>query len=354
MDRINRVRERVNGRPILVTNLTNIRYLTGYTGDYAVLLITQDKSTLITDFRYDESSKKEVKGAEIKITKDGLFEELIPLLSNLKHKEIAFESESIKYSTYKKLESSLSSKALIPTTNIVEELRMRKDGEEIKLIKRACEIGDRVMCEIIKRVSPNSTERDIAAEIDYLIKKTGGDKEAFDTIVAFGDNSALPHARPTTRKFSGQNILLIDMGSYYNGYASDMTRTYIIKRGKKVEEMYTIVLEAQKKAINAIKPGVELKEIDRIARDYIRENHYGQSFGHSLGHGVGMVVHELPRVASKSDHTAEEGMIFSIEPGIYVPRFGGVRIEDLVLVTKTRHDILTKTPKSLLDSLLTI
>ncbi len=350
MNRIDSVIERVDGKPFIITSLLNIRYLTGYRGDYAILLITKDKVTLITDSRYEESSKREVRGAEILIIKDGLLEELVSILSTLKTKEVCFEKESIKYAHYEKIRTSLNEKRLVPISDIVEELRMRKDEEEIKSIKRACAIGDIVIQEVLNKVTARSTEKDITAEIEYLIKKRGGDKQSFDAIVASGDNSALPHAQPTDRKITGQDILLVDMGAYFNGYASDMTRTFLLKEGKKEKKLYQIVYEAQKRAIEAIKPDISLKDVDGIARGYIRDNKYDGFFGHGLGHGVGLCVHELPRVSSKSTHKAEEGMVFSIEPGIYIPGFGGVRIEDLVLVTKTGCEVLTKTPKSLAEA----
>ncbi|MEA3432077.1 MAG: M24 family metallopeptidase, partial [candidate division WOR-3 bacterium] len=228
----------------------------------------------------------------------------------------------------------------------IEELRMKKDEREIKLIKKACEIGNRVLQEVLKKISFRSTEKDISAEIEFLIKRYGGDKQSFDTIVAAGDNSALPHAIPTGRKIGGENMLLIDMGVFCNDYASDMTRTFLLKEDKKAKEIYAVVSEAQKRAIEALKPGVELKKIDRIARDYISDNHYGKNFGHSLGHGVGLSVHELPRVSYKSTYKAEEGMVFSIEPGVYIPGYGGVRIEDLILVTKTGYKVITKSPSA--------
>ncbi|MCK4256284.1 aminopeptidase P family protein [candidate division WOR-3 bacterium] len=354
MNRIDIIRDRIDVQTLIVTNLINIRYLTGYRGDYAILLITKQEAKLLTDFRYEESSKREVRDAEVVIVKDGLYKELISMLSSLKEKRIGFEKENIKYVHYEKLKSSLPNKTLTPISNIIEELRMKKDKKEIKLIKKACAIGDKVLQESIKRVTPYSKEKDIAAEIEYLIKIYGGEKQAFDVIVASGDNSALPHAIPTNRNIVGQNILLIDMGVYYNGYASDMTRTFLIKEGEEEKKIYRIVYEAQKRAIESIKPGVELKKIDTIARDYIKENQYGEYFGHAVGHGVGLNVHELPGVSSKTNYVAEEGMIFSVEPGIYVPDFGGVRIEDLILVTKNGYEIITKSPSSLTANIKTL
>ncbi|PIP12258.1 MAG: Xaa-Pro dipeptidase [bacterium (Candidatus Stahlbacteria) CG23_combo_of_CG06-09_8_20_14_all_40_9] len=344
--RIDKLREKMGVESLVVTDQTNIRYLTGYRGDNGVLLITEEEATLITDSRYEESSNREVKGAEIVITNDDIFEKLVTLSQFKKIKKTGFERENIRYSTYEKLKQSLKDKELIPVSNLVEELRMKKDEGEIKLIKKACGIGNRVLQEVLKKISLRSTEKDISAEIEFLIKRYGGDKQSFDTIVAAGDNSALPHAIPTGRKIAGENMLLIDMGVFCNDYASDMTRTFLLKEDKKARKMYAVVSEAQKRAIEALKPGVELKEIDRIARDYISDNHYGKNFGHSLGHGVGLSVHELPKVSNKSTYKAEEGMVFSIEPGVYIPGYGGIRIEDLILVTKTGYEVITKSPSA--------
>ncbi|MDO9575788.1 MAG: Xaa-Pro peptidase family protein [bacterium] len=342
--RIDKLREKMEVQALIVTDQTNIRYLTGYRGDNGVLLVTEEEVTLITDSRYEESSKQEVKGAEIVITNDGIFEKLMMLSQFKKIKKVGFERENIKYSTHEKLKQSLKDKELIPVSNLVEELRTKKDEGEIKLIKKACGIGNMVLQEVLKKISLRSTEKDISAEIEFLIKRYGGDKQSFDTIVAAGDNSALPHAIPTDRKIDNENILLIDMGVFCNDYASDMTRTFLLRKGEKEKEIYRIVSEAQKRAIEALKAGIELKEIDRIARDYISDNHYGKNFGHSLGHGVGLSVHELPRVSNKSTYKAEEGMVFSIEPGVYIPGYGGVRIEDLILITQTGYEVITKSP----------
>ncbi len=346
MDRIDRVRERMKVQALVVTDQTNIRYLTGYRGDNGVLLLTEKTAVLITDPRYEQSSRAEVGDAEIVITNNGVIEKLTTLPYLKKIKKVGFEREGIGYSDYEKLKGALDDKEFVPISNLVGELRMRKDEDEIKCIKRACEIGDAVLREVSKEISPHSTEKDIAAEIEFLMKRHGGDKQSFDTIVAAGDNSALPHAIPTDRKVDGENILLVDMGVLYEGYASDMTRTFLLRKGGREREIYGIVSEAQRRAIEAIKPGVELKDIDEIARKYIGDEHYGENFGHALGHGVGLSVHELPRISNKCTYRAEEGMVFTLEPGIYIPGFGGVRIEDLILVTKTGYEVITKSPKA--------
>lgn len=338
-NRIDRLRKKMEISSLVVTNQTNIRYLVGYKGDNAILFITEKEAVLITDFRYKESSRKEVEGAEIIISKNDIHEELIGSPSFKDQQEIGFEKESILYTIYEKLKKT--EKKLVPTSNLIAELRMIKDAKEVENIKMACKITNRVLREVFANLSPSSSEKELSAEIDFLIKKQGGERQAFDTIVATGDNAALPHAIPTDRKIEGENILLFDMGSYYNGYASDMTRTFLLKEGEKENEISKIVSDAQKMAIEAVQPGVDLKEIDRIARDYIRKKGYSECFGHSLGHGVGLSVHELPRIFDKSTYKAAPGMIFSIEPGIYLPGLFGVRIEDLVLVTKDGHNVLT-------------
>ncbi len=345
VDRIKKLRQKMGVGSLIVTNQTNIRYLSGYRGDNGVLFLTEKEAVLITDFRYKESSKREVKNVEILITDKDIYEELVELPLFKKQKEIGFEKESIPYGIYERIKEKSQKKKLIPRVNLIEEMRMVKDADEVENIKKACGIGDRVLKEVLSKISPSMSEGDISAEIEFLMKRYGGEKASFDTIVAVGDNSALPHAVPTNRKIDNEGILLIDMGVFYNGYSSDMTRTILLKKEDRQREIYGIVYESQKRAIELIKPGIELKEIDRIARDYIKDCGYGDCFGHSLGHGVGLSVHELPRLSDKSIYRALEGMVFSVEPGIYLPGLFGVRIEDLILVTRDGYEVITSSPK---------
>ena len=339
--------EEVDG--FLITKLTNIRYLVGFTGSSGVLLVTQGEAIFFTDFRYKEQSKREIKEAETFIIKESLFKEVAkhPIFKSLKR--IGFEEE-LKYSNYELLKKELKNKKLLPLKDKVENLRSIKDEREIKNIKTSAKIADsafKSIRDLIPKsiIRPGVKEESIATELDYQLRKEGASRNSFETIVASGPNAALPHARAGKRKLAPGDTIIIDFGALYNGYASDMTRTLILGDNPKANEIYKIVLNAQLTAINNVKPGVQLKELDRIARDAITSSGYGEYFGHSLGHGVGLEIHEAPMVSANSEEVAQKGMVFTIEPGIYLPGKLGVRIEDMVLVTDTGAELITQSPK---------
>jgi Xaa-Pro aminopeptidase len=345
--RISKLREKTGELDgFIITNQINIRWLTHYTGDNGLLFITKDNAFIFTDFRYKESSEREVKNAEIIIIKEGLVEDLKSsnIMKNLK--KIGFESEAVTYRKFEKLRSLFNDKELIPLRDEVENLRMLKDEKEIRFIREAQRITDEVFRDIKKSLHKDMTEKDVRANIEFLMHRKGAEKPSFETICASGKNSSLPHARPTNKKIKG--FFTIDMGVFFNGYASDMTRTLIIgEPTEKQREIYNTVLEAQNKAISAIKPGIKLKDLDKIARDVIKSAGYAKYFGHALGHGVGLEIHEKPKVSEKSTEVATPGMVFTIEPGVYIPDFGGVRIEDLIVVKENGKEDITHSPKSL-------
>lgn len=318
---------------ILITNLTNIKYLTGFSGTYGYLLILGGERYLFTDCRYYERARQETRGVKVRLIKDNWPEVLL----RYKIKELGFEANSVSYATYMEWRKKIK---LVPTRNVIEKIRQIKKPEEIKKIKRAIRITKEVLSKI--NLKPGITELELADWIERLIRETPRAEPSFPTIVAFGTNSSVPHARPSNRRLRKKQIALIDLGVKIDGYSSDLTRTFWVGRiSKKFQEVYNIVLTAQHLAIEGIRPGRAICEIDSIARDYIKRCGYGRYFGHSLGHGIGLDVHELPKINYRNNERLQEGMVFSVEPGIYIPGWGGVRIEDLVLVTKDGCEVLT-------------
>lgn len=333
----------------LVTNLLNVHYLTGFTGSSAFLFIGR-RVHFFTDFRYQEQSKKEVTPkAVVHITPKGFIEELTALKELANVTRLGFEALHLTVSFLDVLKKKLRKVAKLkwtPTKGLVEEMRVVKDTDEIELIAKASSITDKTFAEILPLIKPGVTERDLAAEIVYRFQKYTGLPPAFPAIVASGPHSAMPHAKPTNRKLKAGDFLTFDMGCKWKGYASDFTRTVVIgKATDKHKEIYSIVRKAQRRAIEGIRAGISSKAADALARDHITEKGYGERFGHGLGHGVGLNVHEAPRLAAFSNGKLRAGSVVTVEPGIYLPDWGGVRIEDLVVVTKDGVRILSKTPR---------
>jgi Xaa-Pro aminopeptidase len=333
----------------LITNLTNISYLTGFSGSAGVLFINPDRAYFFTDFRYQEQAPLEVKNCEIVIHKVNAYDEIKKrnLLKN--GEKVGFESKSLSYYEYLKLNEMLLEVKWIPTENLVEKLRRIKDKNEIESLKKAVSISEKVFEEILPLIKPNVSEMDIAVEINYRFKKNGADKESFDTIVASKERGAMPHARASNVKFSNDDMIVLDFGCYFNGYASDITRTIVLgKPSEKHREIYQVVLSAQLKAIEFAKPGMKAKELDAVARNYITDKGCGELFGHSLGHGVGLLVHEDPKISRLNEEILEEGNVITIEPGIYLPGEFGVRIEDMIVLTEDGNYNLMNSKKDLI------
>ena len=332
---------------ILVTNLTHIRYLCGFTGSAGSLLITHDKCEFITDGRYTFQSKNEVKGANITISSDPHFnvikkENLLP--SNLK---IAFDSNNVSHQIYNQLKDIFSSISWEGTSGYVESLAMIKDEKEIDAIKTAVEITDQAFAEVFPMIKIGVKEKEIANQLSFLYRKYGdADADAFSPIVGSGIHSAMPHQRPTDKKIEPGELVVIDSGAKYAGYHADMTRTVATKGySEKQKEIYNIVLEAQLKSIDGIKSNISCKEIDSIARDHITNAGYGKYFDHGLGHSLGLEIHENPRFSKVSKDILQSNHVMTVEPGIYLEDIGGVRIEDDIVVQDNGCEVLNKTQK---------
>jgi len=336
----------------LVTNLKNLNYLSGFDGEGFALIETNGKNYLLTDSRYTEQAQKE--SSDFKILteepnkKNARILALKKILAQSKIKRIAFESNNLSYADFRKYSDSFESIEFLPTENIIELLRMIKYKEEIIKIKKAAQITTESLKDVFELIKPGMRELDIASELAYTMRKKGAQKEAFDIIVVSGERSSLVHGKPSEKKIIEGELIVIDVGANYQNYNSDITRTIIMgKENAKQREIFSIVLEAQNKALEFLKPGVKCKEVDSIARNIIINGGYGEYFGHNLGHGVGLDIHELPRVSFSEDTVLLPGMVITIEPGIYLPEVGGVRIEDSVLITEEGYEILTWFPKIL-------
>lgn len=345
VERISKIRRRLKNLKLdalLVSNPSNIFYLSGFSGHDSVLLVTQEENYIVTDFRFEQDAKKSASGFEIIAQPGNLYQKISRIIRRLSLKRVGFESGHMTVRGAEFLTNLIAAR-LVPFFGLIESLRVIKYPDEISAIKTSACIAKNVLKIIIKEVKNNRTEKDIAVRIDFLLRKEGADSTSFDTIVASGENASMPHARPSNKKIRPGEAVVLDFGARRNNYTSDLTRTLFVgKISKQLSLVYSIVAAAQKKAINKIAPGVKISEIDRVARDYITKKGFGNYFGHATGHCVGIDVHELPSINSKNHTTLKEGMVFTVEPGIYMPGIGGVRIEDMVLVNKNGYEVLTR------------
>jgi len=333
---------------LLVTNLHNVRYLSGFTGSNAQILLLRDGSArLLTDPRYDAQSRQET-NCPIEIVKGPLFKAAAKAIGRVKVRRVGFEAASTPWATWKALDNALPARAdLRASDGLVEGLRQIKDATEIELIRSSCALNSQALEKALMCFRPSMLETELAAEIDYASRRAGASGPAFDTIVASGAHAALPHAQPRAKAIQ-KGILLIDMGAFRSGYASDMTRTvHSGPAGVRFRRMYRAVLEAQLAAVDAVRDGATTKSVDRAARRVLHAYDLDEHFTHSTGHGLGLEIHERPRIGKTDKTRLAAGMAITIEPGIYLEGWGGIRIEDTVVVTRNGCEILTPTSKEL-------
>jgi Xaa-Pro aminopeptidase len=333
---------------VVVTKPENRRYFSGFTGSSGLLLIGEQMQTLFTDFRYIEQATKQ--SPEYQIVRHGtsMFDILADTVKKLEAVRIGFESDFITWDTYHKLATCLSMVELRPVN--LDALRVIKDQAELSLLHQAVEIADVAFNHVVTIIRPGITELEIALELEYKMRKLGSEKPAFDTIVASGYRGALPHGQASAKIIEVGDFITMDFGAVYQGYHSDMTRTVVAgKATSKQHEIYNIVQAAQLAGIKAVAAGKTGKEIDQVARKIIADAGYGEYFGHALGHGVGLAIHEEPRLSTTNDSELASGMVVSVEPGIYLPEWGGVRIEDLVVVSAAGCTVLTTSNKNLIE-----
>lgn len=350
--RIERLRVSMNEAglsALFITNSYNRQYMTGFTGSAGYVLITSAQAYLLTDFRYMEQAADQVKHYEIVEHGAGVMSTVLELLRKHNIRALGFEQAHLSYMTHAAYQAELPDIELIPTTNLVENLRMIKDAGELQIMQEAADLADLTFTHILNYVKPGVTEKQVALEMEIFIRQNGGTSTSFDTIVASGERSALPHGVASDRVIGTNEFVKMDFGAYYKGYCSDITRTVVVGTpSDKHKEIYGIVLEAQLACLDGLKSGLTGQQADALARDIIVKYGYGAQFGHSTGHGLGMQVHESPGLSARDARVLQPGMVVTVEPGIYIPGFGGVRIEDDVVITEQGINILTKSTKELL------
>lgn len=333
---------------LLVSGGPNLRYLSGFTGDNGYLLVLAGRTILFTDPRFAIQAAQEVT-CPVRIAKGPLVLDVLAAVKRAGAKRLGYEPARMTCDAFEALQSRLPARAsLHPVTGWVEGLRMIKSAEEIELIRRSVDTNSRAFEEAVKRVKVGMRESELAAELEYRMRRFGAEKPSFDTIVAGGARSALPHAQPTAAKLEGGQLVIVDMGAFQEGYASDMTRMLFLgKPSPKVKRAYAAVLEAQLAAIDAVHAGAPTARVDNAARRVLAGYGLDQAFVHSTGHGLGLEIHEPPRIGKRDKGKLQTGMAVTIEPGVYIEGWGGIRIEDTVVVTEQGCEILTPTAKEL-------
>ena len=349
-DKIRRMLRKKKLDGILVTNVHNVTYLSGFTGDSSYYLITPQNDILLSDQRYTTQLEEEC--PEIEVAIRGPSKTMLVLLEDVvkktKLKKLGFESNSVTVALHSSLSEKLEKVEFIPTTGLVEELRAIKDSHEVARTRTACDMARRAFEVVRASLTPDMTELQIAAELEYQARRFGGKGLSFPPIVGVGPRGALPHGSPTSRAIYESDFTLIDWGVNEGLYVSDLTRILVTgKISPKLRKVYGVVLKAQLTAIKTIRPGVICEDVDAAARKVISDAGFGKQFGHGLGHGTGLEVHEAPRMSRGQKTPLAAGMIVTVEPGIYLPGWGGIRIEDDVLVTRDGHEVLTSVPKQL-------
>lgn len=332
---------------LIVLKMQNIRYLTGFTGSDGAVLAGMDDAWFLTDSRYVSQAGEEVSGLivdEYRAKLDGLSS----LLRDRGFRRVGFESETVSVSLHRMLSEMNPEVAFIPLGRELEDIRSLKDPDEIRLLGDAASLASEAFKRILPMVEPGRTEQELSLALEWEMRSTGADEKSFDFIVASGERGAFPHGRASNKAIAPGELITFDFGAVVSGYSSDETVTVAVGNAdQRQREVYSVVLAAHDQAIDRIRPGVPCRDIDRTARDYIAAQGYGAYFGHGLGHGVGLEVHERPVLSPRSEDVLQEGMVVTVEPGIYIPGWGGVRIEDTVVVTATGCTLLTQVPKDL-------
>ncbi len=333
---------------LLIDSSQNRRYLSGFTGSAGRILFTDKQDYFLTDFRYVEQANEQTEGYKIIEINKNFEVKLNDLAQENGITKLGFESKAITYQQYEKYNQYIGAE-LVATQDYIEKLRLIKDDSEVDKIKKAVEISDKAFEHILGFIKVGMTEREVALELEFYSKRLGAEKNAFDFIVASGKRSSLPHGIASEKKIEHGDFVTMDFGSFYQGYCSDITRTVVIGEAtEKQREIYATVLNAQLQVIKEINAGMSCVDVDDIARAMIAKAGYGDNFGHGLGHGIGLEVHEGPRVSFTSEDTLEAGMVVTDEPGIYISDWGGVRIEDDLLITEKGCQVLNKAPKELI------
>ena len=350
MNRLERMRAQMQQEQLdayVVLNPKNGRYLSNFTGGEATLLITLDRALLLTDFRYIEQAKEQSPDFQIVKTDHDHFASLAGL--KLQLGRVGFEGDYITFIDYQKLQQALPQNELLSRTDLVETLRSVKDEAEIASVRKAVQIADQAFAEVLKTLEVGQTEEEIGLNLEFAMRRAGASGNSFDFIIASGIRGAMPHGTASSKKTVLGEFVTMDFGCIYQGYCSDITRTVFLgEPTEKDRKMYDLVLQAQLAGIKAVAPGKTGREVDAAARKVIADAGFGENFGHGLGHSVGLAIHEGPNFNTREERVIEPGMILTVEPGVYLPDWGGIRIEDCVLVTETGCEVLTQAPKDLI------
>lgn len=351
MSRVSKIQSQLGEQGIdalLISSEYNRRYVSNFTGTAGACLITKEEAFFITDFRYVDQATEQATDFEIVQHKNGLFEKVAELIEQAQVKTLGFEKYHVTFDTYETMQEAFDAE-LKPIGRFIESFREVKDAEELATIRKAVEIAEKGFEHILDYIEAGMTEIEVANELDFYMRSLGASGVSFETIVASGERSAMPHGVASDKKIEQGDMITIDFGCYYNGYVSDMTRTIALgDPGEELKKIHQIVLEANLKVDEAICAGMTGAELDKIARDYIAENGYGDNFGHSLGHGIGLEIHEGPALHQKNDEPLKVGNVVTNEPGIYVSGLGGVRIEDDIIITEDGHETINRTSKELI------
>lgn len=349
MKRLLRKLRRERCQAALITAVADVTYLSGFSGEDSWLVVFADgEAFLVTDGRYTEQARDEAPGCHIVERAEPLAVAAGQVLRRRRPARVAFDPDHLTVRAYRALLDEIGKSELVAVQSLVAEIRQVKDSGEVRLLRRALQIAQNAFIAVSHEVRPGMKEKDVADLLETLVRKHGGQRTAFETIVAAGERSALPHARAGDRAIRAGEVVLVDWGAWYNHYYSDLTRLIMPDTIPKVlREIYEIVLEAQAAALRRIAPGAEASSIDAAGRQVIERAGYGEHFGHGIGHGVGLEVHELPHVNPVSHVKLKPGMVFTVEPAIYLPGRGGVRIEDVVRVTRTGHEVMSDLEKRL-------
>jgi Xaa-Pro aminopeptidase len=335
---------------LLVSSPASVRYLTDYSGSNGLVLLSRGESHFFTDPRYGLEASQKIT-CRVHVAKKPLIDAVIAVLKRKKLKKTGFESAWMRFEDYSKLKQGLPSGfSLHPIGSVLEEQRMIKSAAEIERIRNSVNTNSRAFSAVLRQIKPGARDQEIAAALDFEMRRLGAEKPSFETIVAAGDRSALPHAHPSARPLGGNELLLIDMGATLDGYSSDMTRVaFTGAPPKRIRDLYRAVLEAQLAAMDSVRAGAVAGGVDAAARKVLKRHGLDREFIHSTGHGLGLEIHEPPRIGKRSKTKLQAGMAITIEPGAYVAGLGGVRIEDTVLVTQNGCEVLTPTPKELVQ-----
>lgn len=352
MSRVENIQQEMKNQGVealLITSPYNLRYASNFTGSTGLSVLTQAKSFFVTDFRYTEQAAEQAAGFEIIKNTGPIYEEVKTIVEKENIKSLGFEKDFVTFSTYEQIKSLLSCE-LKPVSGLVESLREIKEDSEVETIQQAIKITEYAFEEILNVIKPGISEIEVANKLDFLMREKGASGVSFDTIVASGKRSAMPHGVASDKKIEQGDMITIDFGCYYNGYVSDMTRTFSLgDPGEELKKIHQIVLDANLKVTEQARAGVTGKELDDIARDYIKAKGYGEAFGHSTGHGTGLEVHESPGINFRNEKPLVKGNVITNEPGIYIPGLGGVRIEDDLLITEDGNKNLMTVTKELIQ-----